>query len=998
MAPPRISGYAIEKLLGRGGFASVYLATRDETGEQVALKVLYEHTTEDADIKRFERERMSLAALTGHPHIVDIVDFGETFDGHHYIALEYVEGGSIADRLRTTGAMHWADATRVGVHICSALGAAHRAGVLHRDVKPANILYGPAGAKLGDFGIARLVGQSQLTAAQSIIGTLAYTPPEVLHNHSFDGRGDIYQLGITLYEMLLGRAPFKSGSSDNKAIVIRRILDNAAPPLAQFDIPQPISDLLDQVLAKDPADRPQTADTFARELNDAEIMLGQIPSAVGTETETLFRPSVNPGGSRIPEGSAEPRVESRTPAAPDISEPMSDRTIAESARAGSTNLLPSADGIPVRPGGAAVWPRADAEQSVAAAASPPEALSVPARERPLSSGTDKTVRPPPHRPERPAEPTSRRTGLLIGTLAVLTIAIVGGIAAIQVLGDDSTGDGGPGTSIPVNGDPTDDLEIKRTIEEMVQPAFVQPGSPQGVIFGAVSNASGLTAVGAHGEGDSAASQNAAIWTMAADETWDYRVQFPKADGASIAQQRIWSIGVLDGENFLAVGETAGGDGTAWIGLLVDDMVPLTDGTFTGPGRQRFRGSTGDPGRKEFLVAGAHSNGGPETPGLWMVRPEPGEPEPSWEDPSWTLIPIRGQRSGELTDVAIAGDEAVAVGWERASDGTPQGLVMIRDNDAPEPDTWVNLLEPIANTELNAVDFFGDRIVAVGTRTVLGVSRPLAVVVDTTGIGLVHELPMAGNKSGKANDVVETEAGVFAVGLTGEVDGDKAFEDRLTDGALWEFVPGGEPSGDRWQTRDTDKLDEPGYQEFWSVVEYRGRVFALGRKDGENDGETVAAAWTVTVDFGEDDSPSEQVVEAQSDAAPDTLPASIIDGDPALGLAPGGCAAQAVADVRDRTGSQTMNLEPVLQSATERFAIWICEDDASNLWYHGARRDSDPPVSITIAASVGADGAGYVARNPDQDGPGFTEYRVADGKLTVRTSGGTLIIDEALINR
>jgi len=287
VAQPTIPGYSIVERIGSGGFASVYLATHDETEQNVAIKVLHDHTSNGADLTRFERERTTMRALNGHPNIVAIFDAGTTDDERHFTVLEYVGGGSVRDRIVQGGALQWANVVEIGVQICAALNVAHRSGVLHRDVKPANILLEENIAKLSDFGIARLIGQSQVTAAQSIIGTLAYTPPEVFHNKPFDGRGDIYQLGISLYEMLLGRAPFTSAAADNKAMIIRRILDNPAPPLAQFDVPLPLSDLLDEVLAKDPADRPQTAETFGRRLNEVEQALGRTPTSIGDETESL---------------------------------------------------------------------------------------------------------------------------------------------------------------------------------------------------------------------------------------------------------------------------------------------------------------------------------------------------------------------------------------------------------------------------------------------------------------------------------------------------------------------------------------------------------------------------------------------------------------------------------------------------------------------------------------------------------------------------------------
>ena len=926
MATPNIEGYDIGEQVGRGGFASVHRAIGPD-GAPVAIKTLFAHVQDTGDLKRFERERLSMSALGGHPHIVGIFDSGETAEGHHWMAIEYVDGGSIKDQLAANGAFHWSTVTRIGVQLCSALDAAHRSGVLHRDIKPANILDDGVAAKLADFGIARLTGQSQLTAAQSIIGTLAYTPPEILHNQGFDGRGDIYQLGISLYEMLLGRAPFKSGASDNKAMVIRRILENPAPPLAQFDIPQPLSDLLDDVLAKDPAARPQTAEEFGRRLNEVEVVLGR-PATPAPGLRTVTPPPTAPVATPPVEPVVAPPVVA-PPTAPVAPTPDPDATLADFTRPDHTSVMPPAETIVAQP----ARPQLDPQPAATAAA-----------------------------------PPTRRRGRTAAVVLMGVAALgVAGALLVQAVGADDD----PGTTGPGPGDDTE-LEIEPTLVQIDQAAFEAPEGDVGIIFGAVANQLGLTVVGSTGEGEAASEQQSVVWTMDAAGQWAHMDRFASVAGADPTDQRLRGIGLLDGIAFLAVGESGrtGTDGVAWIGDTVARMRPLTDASFTGPGPQRLLAAAGDNARGEFLVAGSSATGGDAQPGLWVVAQ--GE---DWADPVWAQVPLDISGSGALTDVAVAGDIAVAVG-HRTIDGATGSLVLVRRDGS-----WSSLLSPIAGVELQAVDLVGDRIVAVGNQTVGSDVQPIALVADVAGAQpQLHRLP-AGNGDARAHDVVATRAGIFAVGIAAEVAGSAALDQGLVDGAIWQLLPADDPADERWTTRDSDELRVDGRQEFWSVVEFDGAVFALGRA-ATGDGADVAAAWTVTVDLGDSPDTVDDVVEqAQREAA---------DGDSPLGLALGGCAAEAVADVR--TTNPDATLRPVLIDATDRFALWICADDANDLWYHGAERDGSRSITLPAIEVAG----GYEARNVGTDGA-TTVYRVVDGRLTVQNPNGSIELDQPLLD-
>ncbi len=877
MAPPNIAGYTIDRTLGRGGFASVYLAHRDGDGQPVAIKVLYDHVAGTDALVRFDRERRSMSALSEHPNIVDVLDAGTTADDH-YLVLEYAAGGSLKDRLARDGAMPWPEVVDVGIQICGALDAAHRIGVLHRDVKPANIFMDTSGAKLGDFGIARLIGSSDVTAAESIIGTLAYTPPETLRNSAFDGRGDIYQLGITLYELLLGRAPFRSGAADSKAVVIRRILEDPAPPLAQFDVPQPLSDLLAEVLAKDPADRPQTAAEFGRRLSDVGARLGM-----------------------------------RRPADP------------LPVRAGdSTVTIATLDRTPVEP--SPLPPLSSTIQSEFPAAGPPV----------TGAG-----------PGAPA-PRRYRRGLLAGLVVIIGAVVAGALVTSGLRGDERP----PGAEAPEVDPP--ELPETPTLVRIEQPAFASPDGTDGVIFDAVANSAGLTAVGGAGDGEGVGDQEGIVWTMAPDGSWAHQRGFAPTAGAD--RQRLRGIGVIDGVRLVAVGEDGGGstlDGTAWIGLTVARMQRLTDASFSGPGRQTLQAVAGDPGREQFIIAGERTGPDGPSPGLWVL-----EAGSDWFEPQWTQVEIPSDRAGALLDVAVAGDIAVAVGYEDTDSGR-QTLTLIRRED-----DWVHLLAPIAGAELVGVDVVGDRIVAVGNRRAGESTEPIAFVASVQGTGALHRL-RTGSVAGRVHDVVATRAGVFAAGLVAEDEGSDAVAAGRTDGALWTLVTGESPEGDRWQRRDVAEFRVDGFEEVWSVVEYEGAVFALGR--GTDGDRRPAAGWTVTVEPVTDDPEvADEVTEAQGE----------------IGVAPGGCAEQAESDVGQ-------SLAPVLITATADYALWICQDADGALWYHGAELRNES-IFITLPASAVA--GGYEAQNT-----GGTTYRIVDGRLTVRTPSGSLDTDQPLID-
>ena len=200
--------YRLEERIGSGGMSTVYRAF-DETLERwVAVKVLHGSMQDDSvQLERFRREARAVAQLS-HPHIVGVIDAGEE-DGRPYIVFEYVEGETLKDRIRRLGRLPVDEAIAYAIEIARALGAAHARGIVHRDVKPQNVLVDEEGsAKVTDFGIARSMDDTGLTAEGRVLGTTDYVSPEQALGHDVNGQSDIYSLGVVLYEMLVGDVPF----------------------------------------------------------------------------------------------------------------------------------------------------------------------------------------------------------------------------------------------------------------------------------------------------------------------------------------------------------------------------------------------------------------------------------------------------------------------------------------------------------------------------------------------------------------------------------------------------------------------------------------------------------------------------------------------------------------------------------------------------------------------------------------------------------------------
>src|SRR5438128_4995748 len=270
--------YRIIRKLGSGGMANVYLAEDQELGRRVAIKILNDrHAGDEQFVERFRREAKNAASLS-HPNIVSIYDRGEA-EGTYYIAMEYLDGRSLKELILSRGPAPLNVAIDYARQILAALRFAHRNGIVHRDIKPHNVLVDAEGhAKVTDFGIAR-AGASQMTEEGSIIGTAQYLSPEQARGTSVDQTSDLYSLGIVLYEMLTGNVPF---TGESPVEIAMKHLSATPQPLTTTrpDIPKSLDSVVLRALAKDPADRYQSADEMDADLERVERGL-----SVSQETE-----------------------------------------------------------------------------------------------------------------------------------------------------------------------------------------------------------------------------------------------------------------------------------------------------------------------------------------------------------------------------------------------------------------------------------------------------------------------------------------------------------------------------------------------------------------------------------------------------------------------------------------------------------------------------------------------------------------------------------------
>ncbi len=383
-----VSGVSRVERIGQGAFGVVYRAHQDAFDRTVAVKVLSNIDVDAAAQERFAREVRAVGRLSGHPHIVSVHAHGVTDEGYPYLLMEFCRGGSYGDRLREGRRWSWQEATEVGVAVAGALETSHRAGILHRDVKPDNILIDSYGVpKLADFGIARVSTQGSMTATGVLTGSPAHIAPELVAGEAPSAASDAYSLASTLHTMIAGVPPFVRETDASILPLLQRIAHEPPPRLEAHGVPGPVAEVVRAGMAKNPADRPASCLALAEGLQAARRAAGLAPAP---GLKVLDAP-----------GSADPEP------------PSADETV-----------------VPGHPTGSA-----------------PAAAPAPAPQAPGPQAPPHPPAPSPAAPPPAAPPPRRRTGgrtALIAVGAVLVLVLGGGAVALALTGGEGSAGPGPG--------------------------------------------------------------------------------------------------------------------------------------------------------------------------------------------------------------------------------------------------------------------------------------------------------------------------------------------------------------------------------------------------------------------------------------------------------------------------------------------------------------------------------------------------------------------------
>ncbi|MFN8040738.1 MAG: serine/threonine-protein kinase [Acidimicrobiales bacterium] len=435
MSDPAASPLGIEGLedaseIGVGGFATVYKAFQPAFRRTVAVKVLAALNLDEAARERFERECQAMGSLSEHPNIVTVYGAGFTTSGRPYLVMAYLPGGSMAERLAQSGPLSWQEATLIGVHLAGALETAHQAGIIHRDIKPGNVLMSTYGdAQLTDFGIARISGGHE-TRSGVITASMSHAPPEVLDGERPSVLADVYSLGSTLFELLTGAPAFQVEGDESMVPMLRRILTEAPPDLRSRGVPDAVCQVIEQSMAKTPADRQPSAAVLGRQIQAVRASLGLEPGKL-----TL------PAGTDVADEAAAGETISFVAAA--VVDPAAVPPPTPPPAPGAAPVPPVAPPAPAPPGPAVpVDPTPAAPAATYSAYAPPAdgAYGYP----PAGQGTAEggppayaTAGAPPATP-----PAKKRTGLLVGLVVFLLVLVLGvGAAIVLTRGSGETASG-----------------------------------------------------------------------------------------------------------------------------------------------------------------------------------------------------------------------------------------------------------------------------------------------------------------------------------------------------------------------------------------------------------------------------------------------------------------------------------------------------------------------------------------------------------------------------
>ena len=270
---PTVEGFDEFVEIGRGGFGVVFRARQPALDRMVAIKFLASSLNESGR-ERLAREARAMGALSGHPNIVPVLDVGIPAKGEAYLVMPYFARGSLADQMAQQGRLPWPDAVRIGVKLAGALESSHRLGILHRDVKPGNVLVSDYGEpELADFGLARVAGGFE-TTSRHITASVAHAPPEILDGRPPSVASDVYSLASTVYALIAGTPAFTMADDESLVALYLRVASAPVPDLRSLGVPDSVAQVLEGAMSKKPDERPGSAAAFGRQLQDAAAAEG----------------------------------------------------------------------------------------------------------------------------------------------------------------------------------------------------------------------------------------------------------------------------------------------------------------------------------------------------------------------------------------------------------------------------------------------------------------------------------------------------------------------------------------------------------------------------------------------------------------------------------------------------------------------------------------------------------------------------------------------------
>jgi serine/threonine-protein kinase PknK len=564
--PPAVPGYVNLVEIGHGGFAVVYRAHDQRFYRSVAIKVLTGPIDAESR-KRFDRERRAMGALSRHPHCVTVYDSGFTSDDQPYLVMEDLSGGSLRQRI-DQGPMPWREVVAIGVKLAGALDAAHEAGVLHRDVKPENVLCSAYGEpKIADFGIARL--EADTLTSGKIFATPAHAAPELFEGSRPTKASDVYSLGSTLFMLMAGTAPFVRRQGEPAIAVITRASREAVPDLRPAGVPDAVCAVLEEAMAKRPDDRP-TAAEVGRLLRDAQRELGIEPTPMAVRVAAIPAVATTTDESAMAEESGAADA-LRAPSEPDPAAAQPEPSPEPAAAVAQPEQSPELAVAVAEPEAPAEPPVAEPEPSPEPEPeplSPSGAVPPTERERPVPvKAVPQPIRTPPPKPRR-----ANRVRAVAAAVAAVTVAALVITVAVS-RGDDSRDEGGRAASPTTAASPsretppptapgTIEVPAAASASQMAAQAIEVGEAPTGLAFG-----DGSVWVGNFSDGVATANVGGEPIGVAADgsDAWvaSYRngtVSRVAPGGQVVSRTEVGGspVGVAVGEGAVWVTNRAGG--------------------------------------------------------------------------------------------------------------------------------------------------------------------------------------------------------------------------------------------------------------------------------------------------------------------------------------------------------------------------------------------------------------------------------------------------------